>query len=71
VETTFPLRNPRVQEHVQEIIDWFWRDNVKARVLNADGEYLPRPLEHELFDAQAEFLAESQRRRKAKPAVVQ
>jgi hypothetical protein len=56
---------------VQEIIDWFWRDNVKARVLNADGEYLPRPLEHELFDAQAEFLAESQRRRKAKPAVAQ
>jgi polyphosphate kinase len=71
VETTFPLRNPRVHEHVQEIIDWFWRDNVKARVLNADGEYLPRPLERELFNAQAEFLAEAQRRRKAKSSISQ
>ena len=71
VETTFPLRSPRVREHVQEIIDWFWRDNVKARVLDAEGLYLPRPLEGELFNAQAEFLAEAQRRRKAKPALAQ
>ena len=68
VETTFPLRSPRVHAHVQEIINWFWRDNVKARVLNADGLYLPRPLEGELFNAQAEFLAEAQRRRKSIPA---
>ena len=67
VETTFPLRSRRVHDHVQEIIDWFWRDNVKARVLNADGLYTPRPLEGELFNAQAEFLAEAQRRRKATP----
>jgi len=71
VETTFPLRSSRVQGHVQEIIDWFWRDNVKARVLNADGHYLPRPMEGEFFNAQAEFLAEAQRRRKAKPSIAQ
>jgi polyphosphate kinase len=71
VETTFPLLSPRVHDHAQEIIDWFWRDNVKARVLDPKGVYLPRPLEHELFNAQDEFLAEAQRRRKAKPALVQ
>ncbi len=66
VETTFPLRSPRVHDHVQEIIDWFWRDNVKARILNADGLYLPVLLEGERFNVQNEFLAEAQRRRKAK-----
>jgi polyphosphate kinase len=71
VETTFPITNPRVREHIQEIIDWFWRDNVKAKVLGSDGLYLPRVQEGERFDAQAEFLAEAQRRRKAKPAVAQ
>ena len=71
VETGFPLRNSRVQEHVQEIIDWFWRDNAKARVMDSDGLYHPVPVIGEIFDAQAEFLAEAQRRRKAKPAVAQ
>ena len=71
VETGFPIRNPRVHEHIQEIIDWFWRDNVKARVMDREGLYHPVPVVGELFDAQAEFLAEAQRRRKARPAVVQ
>ena len=71
VETSVPIRNPRVQEHIQEIIAWFWRDNVKARVMDTDGLYHPVPMLGEPFDAQAEFLAEAQRRRKAKPALAQ
>ena len=71
VETGFPVRNPKVQAHIQEIIDWFWRDNVKARVMDADGLYHPVPMFGEPFNAQAEFLAESHRRRKAKPSVAQ
>lgn len=71
VETGFPMRNPRVHAHVQEIIDWFWRDNVKARVMDDQGLYHLRPTEGERFNAQEEFLAEAQRRRKAKPAVAQ
>jgi polyphosphate kinase len=68
VETGFPIRNPRVHEHIQEIIDWFWKDNVKARVMNSDGLYHLPPIVEEHFNAQEEFVAESQRRRKAKPA---
>ena len=71
VEIAFPLRNPRVHDHVQEIVDWFWRDNVKARVMDDQGLYHPLPSGGERFNAQEEFLAEAQRRRKAKPAVAQ
>jgi polyphosphate kinase len=66
VETGFPIRNPRVQDHVQEIIDWFWKDNVKAREMDSDGLYHLQPVVGERFNAQEEFVAESQRRRKAK-----
>ena len=67
VETGFPIRNPRVHEHIEEIITWFWKDNVKARVMDTEGSYHLRPLEGERFNAQEEFVAEAQRRRKAKP----
>ena len=71
VETGFPIRNRRVHHHIEEIIACFWRDNVKARTMDSDGLYHLRPIEGERFSAQEEFIAESQRRRKAKPAVAQ
>ena len=71
VETTFRLTNPRVHSHVQEIIDWFWKDNVKSKVMGPDGLYHPLPADGERFNAQVEFVADSQRRRKTKPPVAQ
>ena len=71
VETGFPIRNPRIQEHVQEIIDWFWKDNVKSKVMSFDGFYRSQEITGERFNAQEEFVADSQRRRKAKPVVAQ
>ncbi len=70
VETVFPLVTPGVREHVEEILDWFWRDNVKARVLQTDGTYVPLTNEEARFDAQEEFLADAQRRRKARAALI-
>ncbi|MFZ4776449.1 MAG: polyphosphate kinase 1 [Terrimicrobiaceae bacterium] len=66
VETVFPIVQARMLEHVDEILDWFWKDNVKAKVMQPDGIYLSRPMApgEEPFDAQAEFLADAQRRRK-------
>lgn len=66
VETVFPIIQPRMLEHVEEILEWFWKDNVKAQVLQPDGRYVPRtPAQGEAaFDAQGEFLADAQRRRK-------
>ncbi len=67
VETVFPIVAPGMVGHIQEILDWFWRDNMKAQVLQPDGTYRFRALEaaEQPFDAQVEFLADSQRRRKA------
>lgn len=66
VETVFPVKTPAMVEHIEEILDWFWKDNVKAQVLQPDGGYRRRlPAEgEEVFDAQARFLADAQRRRK-------
>jgi polyphosphate kinase len=66
VETIFPVTAPGMKQHVQEILDWFWRDNAKAQVMQPDGTYRFRERgEGEApFDAQAEFLADAQRRRK-------
>jgi len=68
VETVFPVVSPRMREHVEEILAWFWKDNVKSKVMRIDGSYGPVPIEpgEERFDAQAEFLADAQIRRKRK-----
>lgn len=70
VETVFPISAPGMKAHVQEILDWFWRDNVKAKVMQPDGTYISRPADALPFDAQAEFVAEAQRRRKKRVAAV-
>jgi polyphosphate kinase len=66
VETVFPITAPGMVRHVEEILNWFWRDNVKAQVMQPDGTYAfrQRAAGERAFDAQTEFLAESQRRRK-------
>jgi polyphosphate kinase len=68
VETVFPVVTPGMRDHVEEILDWFWRDNVKARKMLPDGTYQPLVTKEPPFDAQAEFLADAQRRRKARQA---
>lgn len=68
VEAVFPVESKGMKDHVQEIIDYFRRDNVKAEVLQPDGDYLPAPREGEPWDAQEQFLAEAARRRKKRAA---
>ena len=70
VETVFPVVTPGMKEHVDEILEWFWRDNVKAKVMQPDGIYKLRETNEAPFDAQAEFIAEAQRRRKKRMAAV-
>jgi polyphosphate kinase len=70
VETVFPVVTSGMKEHVDEILEWFWRDNVKAKVMQSDGVYKLRNGREPPFDAQAEFVAEAQRRRKKRMAAV-
>ncbi|MBU3664829.1 MAG: polyphosphate kinase 1 [Chthoniobacterales bacterium] len=71
VEAVFPVESDGMKEHVQEIIDCFWRDNVKAEILQPDGDYLPAPGGETPWDAQEEFLAEAAQRRKRRAAAEQ
>jgi len=65
VETVFPIVQPRMREHVEEILDWFWRDNVKSKVMQPSGVYVNQAMPEGAipFNAQEEFLADAQRRR--------
>ena len=64
IEAVFPVETKGMKDHVQDIIDTFAKDNVKARILQPDGSYLPVPPGEPTCDAQKEFLAEAARRRK-------
>ena len=70
VETLFPLINPGVKAHVQEILDWFWKDNVKARVMDQDGNYHPFVTGEERFSVQEAFMADARRRREEQKALI-
>ncbi|MFZ4116234.1 MAG: polyphosphate kinase 1 [Chthoniobacterales bacterium] len=64
VETCFPLISPGVKAHVKEIVEWFWKDNVKARVMDQDGHYHSVPCVRERFNVQNAFLEDAEHRRK-------
>ncbi len=66
VEIVFPIVSPGMKEHVDEILDWFWRDNVKAKVMLPDGTYVPRLTDEPPFDAQQAFVDDAQQRRRRK-----
>jgi polyphosphate kinase len=68
VEAVFPVESKGMKQHVQDIIDCFGKDNVKAEILQPDGTYLPAPRGETPWDAQEEFLAEASRRRKKRSA---
>ncbi len=66
VEIVFPIVSPGMKDHVDEILDWFWRDNVKAKVMLPDGTYVPRLSDEPPFDAQQAFVDDAQQRRRRK-----
>ncbi len=71
VEAVFPVESPGMQKHLQEIIDCFWRDNVKAKILRPDGTCVSPPPGDAPFDAQEEFLAEAARQRRRRASAEQ
>jgi polyphosphate kinase len=65
VEIVFPVCDRGLVTRLrEEILETYWRDNVKARMLHADGSYerlAPDPGEEPL-DAQEWFIAYHQRK---------
>src|ERR1700731_2723333 len=56
VETCFPIEDPELSSKIDQILDIYWRDNVKAREQGSELTYGRRPIDGERIDAQAIFL---------------
>jgi polyphosphate kinase len=59
VETVAPVADPRLKKYLKDVLlDAYLRDNVKARLLGADGRYRPIPVEPggERFNGQLFFM---------------
>jgi polyphosphate kinase len=74
VETCFPIEEPALRQQVDQIIEIFWRDNVKAREQAADPTYRRLLANGERFDAQAYFIDQIGKRKRtdleSKPVVI-
>lgn len=64
VEVCFPVQDPDLRDRVDQILDTYWRDNVKAREQASDGTYFHRPVEGDQVDAQALFREQARQRKK-------
>ncbi len=73
VETCFPVEEPELRSRIEQMIDVYWNDNVKAREQGAGLTYARRPIEGDRVDAQALFLDQASKPRKhevdSKPVV--
>ncbi|HEX6182551.1 MAG TPA: polyphosphate kinase 1 [Pyrinomonadaceae bacterium] len=59
VETVAPVSDPRLKNYLKDVLlDAYLRDNVKARLLGADGRYRPIPVDpgNERFNSQLYFM---------------
>jgi len=74
VETCFPVEDPELRGQIGQMLDIYWRDNVKSREQGIESTYVRRPVEGEQVDAQSHFLKQAIKRKKpnvdAKPLLV-
>jgi polyphosphate kinase len=63
VETCFPIEDAKLRAQVDQIIEIYWNDNVKAREQGSELTYFRRSLEGERVDAQAMFREQAQKRK--------
>jgi len=64
VETCFPIEDPTLRTQIEQMLDVYWKDNVKAREQNSDPTYARRPVETERIDAQVSFLEQAMKRKR-------
>jgi polyphosphate kinase len=69
VELMFPIESPAARRKVLDALETMFRDNVNARHLSADGEWIrpPRPPGADPFDAQLHLYEEAVRSRPGTP----
>jgi polyphosphate kinase len=75
VETCFPVEEQDLKAQIDQMLEYYWQDNVKAREQVSDElTYRRRPIEGDRIDVQALFLEQIPKRKRvdieAKPVVV-
>src|SRR3984893_18336469 len=64
VEICFPVEDAALRERVDQCLDTYWQDNVKAREQGTELTYGRRTLEADRVDAQALFLEQARKWKK-------
>ena len=64
VEICFPVEDAALRERVDQCLDTYWQDNVKAREQGTELTYVRRTLEADRVDAQALFLEQARKWKK-------
>jgi len=59
VEICFPVDDPELCRRIDQVIAYYWKDNVKAREQGLELSYVRRPKDGEPVNAQATFLVSS------------
>ena len=65
VEICFLVDDPELRERIDQMVDIYWSDNVKAREFRGEPTYVRRAMDGKPIDAQAYFCEEARRRKKA------
>ncbi len=63
VETCFPVEDADLRAQIDQVLDIYWKDNVKAREQGPESTYVRRALEGERVDAQALFREQVRKRK--------
>jgi polyphosphate kinase len=64
VEVCFPVEDADLRERIDQILDMYWKDNVKAREQGAEPTYVRRVVQGERVDVQALFREQARQRKK-------
>src|ERR1700726_82125 len=64
VEVCFPVEDATLRERVDQCLDTYWQDNVKARETGNEVTYVRRAVEGERVDVQALLLEQARQRKK-------
>ena len=59
VEIACPIDSPQIRKRLHTILDAMLQDNVKARLLQSDGSYCPKPRSYALSCAQEVLMAQA------------
>ncbi len=56
IELLFPVDRPELRSELRSLLDLYWRDSVKARIMTSDGTYRRFPATRPRFNVQEELI---------------